>query len=113
MKAIKANTVFKLNQTKENMSIVSQEKLIDLENALEMSHFQNACRTSRYYSCAVDCFLEICYRLILPEIQAKVTFNDRSEFFNLLLCLFLYCFNGKIFVGIILKNILNEIFNKK
>ena len=38
----------------------------------------------QYYSCAVDCFLEISYLLFLPEIESNTSFNELSEFFNLL-----------------------------
>ena len=60
--------------------------LLDLDTALSVAHFRNSCKTTagRTYSCAVDCFLEICYRLLLPEIQSKVSFEDSSDFFNLL-----------------------------
>ena len=57
---------------------------LDLESALEIAHFRNACYTSRNYSCAVDCFLELSYRLFLPEIISSTESCDLSEFFNLL-----------------------------
>ena len=55
------------------MSFNFQDEFVDLESALELAHFRNACRTSQYY-CAVDCFLEISYRLFLPEIEANTSF---------------------------------------
>ena len=60
--------------------------LIDLDTAFNIAHFRNSSKTSggRTYSCAVDCFLEICYRVLLPEIKAKVSFEESSGFFNLL-----------------------------
>eukprot|EP00111_Clytia_hemisphaerica_P010420 TCONS_00030446-protein len=63
-----------------------EDLLIDLDTALSVAHFQNSCRTTngRTYSCAVDCFLEISYRLLLPEIKAKLSFEELSEFFYLL-----------------------------
>ena len=63
-----------------------EDLLIDLETALSVAHFRNSCRTTggRTYSCAVDCFLEISYRLLLPEIKAKLSFEELSEFFYLL-----------------------------
>eukprot|EP00111_Clytia_hemisphaerica_P013815 TCONS_00040657-protein len=63
-----------------------EDLLIDLDTALSVAHFQNSCRTTRgrTYSCAVDCFLEISYRLLLPEIKAKLAFEELSEFFYLL-----------------------------
>ena len=60
--------------------------LIDLDIALNVAHFRNSCRTSggHTYSCAVDCFLEISYRILLPEIKTKLSFEELSEFFYLL-----------------------------
>lgn len=62
-------------------------ELIDLETSLRIAHFRNACKTTnnRNFSCAVDCFLEMSYRLFLPEIQAKLSCNELSDFFNLLI----------------------------
>ena len=53
---------------------------------MNVAHFRNSSRTTggRTYSCAVDCFLEICYRLLLPEIKAEVSFEESSDFFKLL-----------------------------
>ena len=56
------------------MSYNIQDEFVDLEGALELNHFRTACRTSQYYSCGVDCFLEISYRLFLPEIEANTSF---------------------------------------
>ncbi|XP_066932700.1 uncharacterized protein [Clytia hemisphaerica] len=63
-----------------------EDFLIDLDTALSVAHFQNSSRTTagRTFSCAVDCFLEICYRLLLPEIKDKMLFEESSEFFTLL-----------------------------
>ena len=63
-----------------------EDLLIDLDTVLSVVHFQNSCRTtgSRTYSCAVDCFLEVSYRILLPEIKAKLLFEELSEFFYLL-----------------------------
>ena len=57
------------------------EEFIDIETSLEVAHFRNACRTSKYYSCAVDCFLEISYRLFLPDLQANLSHDELSDFF--------------------------------
>ena len=63
-----------------------EDNLIDLDTALSVAHFRNSSRTTsgRTFSCAVDCFLEICYRLLLPEVKDKMLFEESSEFFNLL-----------------------------
>ena len=58
------------------MSYNIQDEFVDLEGALELNHFRTACRTSQYYSCGVDCFLEISYRLFLPEIEANKSFHE-------------------------------------
>ena len=60
----------------------SDSEILDLGNVLEFAHFRNACQTSRFYSCAIDCFLELSYRLILPEILKKVEISEMSGFFN-------------------------------
>ena len=57
---------------------------LDLETALERFHFRNACRTSNNYSCAIDCFLELVYRLLLPKIQSEINHNELSEFLDFL-----------------------------
>ena len=63
-----------------------EEEFIDLETSLRVAHFRNACKNSSYFSCAVDCFLELTFRLFLPEIQAKLQDHDQlSDFFNLLI----------------------------
>ena len=63
-----------------------EDFLIDLDTALSVAHFRNSSRTTsgRTFSCAVDCFLEICYRLLLPEVKDKMLFEESSEFFSLL-----------------------------
>ena len=60
------------------------ETNFDHEAALEIVHFQNACKTTnnRYFSCAIDCFLELSYRVFLPELLSKANFCDLSGFFN-------------------------------
>ena len=67
------------------MNPYTEPEILNLENLLEISHFRNASFTSRHFSCAVDCFLELTYRLFLPEILESTDFTDLSEFFNLLL----------------------------
>ena len=61
-----------------------EEDNLDLHTALQIVHFRNASKTtnSRIYSCAIDCFLELSYRLFLPEILSKLDFCDLSGFFS-------------------------------
>ena len=66
------------------MADYRRQEILDLENSLKIAHFRNACHTSSNYSCAVDCFLELSYRLFLPVILSKVESCNLSEFFNLL-----------------------------
>ena len=65
-----------------NMSVMQEN--LELDNVLEFAHFRNANKTSRFYSCAIDCFLELGYRLFLPEILSRSDFCDLSGFFNLM-----------------------------
>ena len=63
-----------------------QDLSIDLDTSLSICHFQNTSKTTggRQFSYAVDCFLEISYRLFLPEIKARLSIKELSEFFYLL-----------------------------
>ena len=67
----------------QNINPSGNESLLeDLCPSLQNNHFRNSCFTSPgTYSCAVDCFLEINYRLFLDHLFPI----RRSEFFNLLL----------------------------
>ena len=62
----------------------SVQENLDLNEVLEFAHFRNACKTSRFYSCAIDCFLELGYRIFLPEILSRIEYCDLSQFFNLM-----------------------------
>ena len=46
-------------------------------------HFRNSCATTFFYSCAVDCFLEICFRLFLNNLQ-EIS-NQRSNLFEIIM----------------------------
>ena len=56
----------------------SVQENLDLNEVLEFAHFRNACKTSRFYSCAIDCFLELGYRIFLPEILSRIEYCDLS-----------------------------------
>ena len=47
---------------------------------LQNHHFKNACfQQASTYSCAIDSFLEICYRTLVPYIY---NIENRSAFFT-------------------------------
>jgi len=61
----------------------NESETLEFEDILHFWHFRNSCQTARTYLCAIDCFLELSYRLFLPEME--LSYNDHSDFFNLLI----------------------------
>ena len=57
---------------------MAEEDLIDLDAALSVAFFRNTSKITggRTYSCAVDCFLEISYRLLL--LKSKLNFHSKN-----------------------------------
>ena len=76
-----------LKQNKGNLESINEvvfEDQVDLSvsNVSQRIHFMNACiDTPSVYSCAVDCFLEICFRLFVKDLH-EISPDRRSNIFE-------------------------------
>ena len=59
---------------------------LGFERALQVAYFRNLCKKIKgRYSCAIDSFLELYYRLFVPRIESQIRYNDLSRFFQLVI----------------------------
>ena len=76
-----------LKQNKENLESINEVVFenhvnFSVSNVSQRIHFMNACiDTPSAYSCAVDCFLEICFRLFVKDLH-DISPYRRSNIFE-------------------------------
>ena len=77
--------IYKIVSVCKKYCSMNSHDALDLQSALDVAHFPNSCKTSSsMYSCAIDCFLELAYRVFLPELQVAISFDEMGPLFQLL-----------------------------